>query len=120
MGWCEIHVILLKTVLDQLISCRGLSIALGLVGYIHHEGKLRLFIIEFILKFRSLIIITLIFVWWRDVIRERWLKKHTVRIRKGLRMGVALFIVSEAFLFFSFFWAYFTSVLSPTIETGCC
>ena len=33
-------------------------------------------------------------------------------------MGIILFIVSEILFFFSFFWAYFHSSLSPAIEIG--
>ena len=33
-------------------------------------------------------------------------------------MGVALFILSEAFFFLSIFWAYFHSALAPTVELG--
>jgi cytochrome c oxidase subunit 3 len=34
-------------------------------------------------------------------------------------MGMVLFIVSEAMLFFAFFWAFFHSSLNPTMEIGC-
>lgn len=33
-------------------------------------------------------------------------------------MGFLLFLVSEVMLFFSFFWAYFHSALSPSVELG--
>lgn len=36
----------------------------------------------------------------------------------GLRMGIILFIVSEVFFFFSFFWAFFHRSLSPSVEIG--
>jgi cytochrome c oxidase subunit 3 len=39
-------------------------------------------------------------------------------VRKGLTLGVALFIVSEVFAFLGVFWAYFHSSLAPTIELG--
>jgi cytochrome c oxidase subunit 3 len=59
------------------------------------------------------------FVWWRDVIREStWQGHHTVIVQRGLRMGFALFIVSEVMFFFSIFWAFFHSSLSPAIELG--
>lgn len=35
-------------------------------------------------------------------------------------MGIILFIVSEIFFFISFFWAFFHSSLSSTIELGLC
>lgn len=58
-------------------------------------------------------------VWWRDVIREATFSgSHTTFVFEGLRLGIVLFIVSEVFFFISFFWAYFHSSLSPTIEIG--
>ena len=57
--------------------------------------------------------------WWRDVIRESYLQGfHTVFVSLGLKYGVILFIVSEVCLFFSFFWAFFHSSLSPAVEIG--
>lgn len=57
--------------------------------------------------------------WWRDVIREGTLQgAHTKRVQLGLRAGMLLFIVSEVMFFFSFFWAYFHSRLSPRWELG--
>jgi cytochrome c oxidase subunit 3 len=35
-----------------------------------------------------------------------------------LRLGVILFIISEFMFFFSFFWAFFHSSLSPSVELG--
>nr|YP_010317410.1 cytochrome c oxidase subunit 3 [Ciborinia camelliae]UNB14735.1 cytochrome c oxidase subunit 3 [Ciborinia camelliae] len=57
--------------------------------------------------------------WWRDVISEgTYLGNHTLSVQRGLNMGVALFIVSEALFFLAIFWAFFHSALSPTIELG--
>lgn len=39
-------------------------------------------------------------------------------VQKGLNIGVALFITSEALFFLAIFWAYFHSALSPTVELG--
>lgn len=58
-------------------------------------------------------------LWFRDVISEgTYLGNHTLAVQKGLTMGIALFIVSEALFFLAIFWAYFHSSLSPTIELG--
>jgi cytochrome c oxidase subunit 3 len=58
-------------------------------------------------------------LWWRDVISEAtYLGNHTLAVQKGLNMGVALFIVSEALFFLGVFWAFFHSALSPTVELG--
>jgi len=59
------------------------------------------------------------FFWFRDIISEgTFLGNHTLAVQRGLNMGVALFIVSEAFFFLAIFWAYFHSALSPTVELG--
>ena len=58
-------------------------------------------------------------LWFRDVISEgTYLGNHTLAVQRGLNMGVALFIVSEALFFLGIFWAYFHSSLSPTVELG--
>nr|YP_025941.1 cytochrome c oxidase subunit III [Ophiura luetkenii]AAO65633.1 cytochrome c oxidase subunit III [Ophiura luetkenii] len=68
----------------------------------------------------GLITVTIILAfWWRDVIREAtFLGMHTTFVVRGLKIGFILFIVSEIMFFFSFFWAFFHSALSPTSEIG--
>nr|UXD79082.1 cytochrome c oxidase subunit III [Stolotermes victoriensis] len=57
--------------------------------------------------------------WWRDITREgTYQGLHTKMVTKGLRWGMILFIISEVFFFISFFWAFFHSSLTPTIELG--
>ena len=48
--------------------------------------------------------------WWRDVVKEgRVDHAHTKEVSVGLRIGMALFIVSEILFFAAFFWAFFTA-----------
>lgn len=47
-----------------------------------------------------------------------FLGDHTKRVKSGITIGVLLFIVSEAFAFFSVFWSFFHSALSPSVEIG--
>ena len=57
--------------------------------------------------------------WFRDIISEgTYLGNRTLAVQRGLNMGVALFIVSEALFFLAIFWTFFHSALSPTIELG--
>nr|YP_010990557.1 cytochrome c oxidase subunit III [Aplos simplex]WOW98871.1 cytochrome c oxidase subunit III [Aplos simplex] len=57
--------------------------------------------------------------WWRDVTRESTFQgMHTIKVNKGIKMGMILFIISEVMFFFSFFWGFFHSSLSPSIEMG--
>ena len=66
--------------------------------------------------------ITLVYtmsLWFRDIISEgTYLGNHTLAVQKGLNLGVALFIVSEALFFLAIFWTFFHSALSPTVELG--
>jgi len=72
-----------------------------------------------IIYFSFIMLATLAGFWWRDLIREgTYLRNHTKEVLSGLRLGFILFIVSEVMFFFSFFWAYFHSSLSPNIEIG--
>ncbi len=57
--------------------------------------------------------------WWRDVIRESTYEfKHTAYVRRGLLLGMMLFIISEVMFFFGFFWAFFHSSLVPSPAIG--
>jgi len=57
--------------------------------------------------------------WWRDVIRESTYEfKHTAYVRRGLLLGMVLFILSEVMFFFGFFWAFFHSSLVPSPAIG--
>ncbi|AZL15809.1 cytochrome c oxidase subunit 3 [Rickettsiales endosymbiont of Stachyamoeba lipophora] len=54
------------------------------------------------------------YVWWRDVVKEALTDKaHTEPVQNGLRIGMALFILSEVMFFFAFFFAFFKSALFP-------
>lgn len=74
---------------------------------------------NFFLTLAFVSLISSMSLWWRDVISEgTYLGNHTLAVQKGLNMGVALFIVSEALFFLAIFWAFFHSALSPTVELG--
>lgn len=61
----------------------------------------------------------IIYQWWRDIVRERTFQGlHTQKVTMGLQWGIILFITSEVFFFIAFFWAFFHSSLSPSIELG--
>nr|AYN73591.1 cytochrome c oxidase subunit III [Pogoniulus bilineatus] len=68
----------------------------------------------------GLLATTLVMIqWWRDIVREGTFQgHHTPTVQKGLRLGMILFITSEAFFFLGFFWAFFHSSLTPTPELG--
>lgn len=70
------------------------------------------------LGFRFFLLLRVSFLWWKDLSRERMLGYHTHKLELSLRVGMLLFILSEVFFFLSFFWAFYDSSLSPTLETG--
>lgn len=43
---------------------------------------------------------------------------HTLRVQLALKYGMLLFLISEAMLFFPFFWAFFHGSLSPAVAIG--
>jgi len=66
------------------------------------------------------ITISSISFWFDDVIYEATFQgKHTRKVQLGLKYGMGLFILSEIMFFLSFFWAFFHSSLSPSVELGC-
>ena len=71
------------------------------------------------LAFGLLFLVTSMFIWWRDIIREGTLEgQHTSIVQLGLRFGMILFIVSEVMFFVAFFWAFFWASLAPVPEIG--
>jgi len=79
--------------------------AYGLIHYMH--GASPWYLVPGLL----LILLTMA-GWWRDVIHEATVEKaHTAVVRHGLRVGMALFIVSEVMFFVAFFWAFFNASL---------
>lgn len=76
-------------------------------------------------KFNLIIISTIILIllisilWWRDIIRERTFQgNHNFYIINLIKLRIILFIISEIFLFISFFWNFLHNSLSPSIELG--
>lgn len=60
-----------------------------------------------------------IYFWWRDVALEATLAgDHSFEVKRALSHGITAFITTEVLVFFSIFWAFFHSSLSPTLELG--
>nr|YP_009093682.1 cytochrome c oxidase subunit III [Mictyris longicarpus]CEG06219.1 cytochrome c oxidase subunit 3 [Mictyris longicarpus] len=93
-------------------SIGAMMLTTGLVKWFH-QFNMNLILLSLV------VIILTMFQWWRDVVREgTYQGLHTLIVMKGLQWGMILFIVSEVLFFFSFFWAFFHSSLSPTVEMG--
>lgn len=57
-------------------------------------------------------------MWWRDVTREGVLNYHTAKVKRGLNLGMVLFIVSERTFFRGLLWAFQNCALMPTVQIG--
>ena len=97
-----------------LASLAALVTTLGAALYMHsYQGG------GMLLSTGVFLLVYTMFVWWRDVVREATFQgHHTSVVELGLRYGMILFIVSEIMFFVAFFWAFFHSSLSPTVEIG--
>ena len=92
------------------------TLVLTISGVLYMKG----FKYGLIFLYIALILLLLtFFFWFRDVIREATYQgHHTIKVRKGLQLGMILFIISEVCFFVAFFWAYFHSSLTPAVELG--
>nr|QPT85927.1 cytochrome c oxidase subunit III [Letepsammia franki] len=87
-------------------------ITVGSVVYFHYG-------LSQIMYLGVLVVVIIMFVWWQDVIRESTFQGcHSLGVKQGIKYGMLLFILSEVFFFFSFFWAFFHSSLAPAVELG--
>lgn len=95
------------------LSWGAFMTTLGGVIYFHYSYM-------FLLILGLLMLFSSMFVWFRDITREATFQGlHSLKVQKGLKLGMIMFILSEVCFFFSFFWAFFHSSLSPSIELGC-
>ncbi|MDX2049768.1 MAG: cytochrome c oxidase subunit 3 [Rickettsiaceae bacterium] len=68
----------------------------------------------YVLGFGTIFLLLVLYLWWSDVIREgRRDRAHTEPVRNGLRISVALFILSEIAFFGVFFASFFKFWLDP-------
>ena len=90
----------------------GLLVVLGIIFAAHYGDYI-------VLTIGALIVFTVMFFWWRDVVREsRTPGLHTPVVRLGLRYGMLFFISSEVMFFVAFFWSFFNFALFPDNVSG--
>jgi cytochrome c oxidase subunit 3 len=92
-------------------SFSALTLAVGALFFMHDKP-----LGHFLLPIGFLMVIFTMYVWWKDVVHEGISGgHHTSLVRHGLRLGMALFILSEIMFFFAFFWSFFKTALSPEL-----
>nr|YP_010564707.1 cytochrome c oxidase subunit 3 [Nymphon australe]UZA61084.1 cytochrome c oxidase subunit 3 [Nymphon australe] len=96
----------------MMTAITSLGLTSGLINMFNSKSKFLMLI-----SMMSLIFIS--FQWWRDITRESTFQgKHTQKVIMSVKFGMILFIFSEIMFFLSFFWTYFHSGLTPTMEIG--
>jgi cytochrome c oxidase subunit III len=94
-------------------------LALGALAFMHHVkiGDFNIGLKGVVLGLLG--VLSIMYVWWKDVIHEAVVEKaHSPIAKVGLRYGMALFIASEVMFFVAFFWAFFSSSLFPVEAIG--
>nr|AML26230.1 cytochrome c oxidase subunit III [Scirtidae sp. BMNH 1274304] len=90
----------------------AMEMMIGLIKWFHFYNN-------DLLMMSTITTLLVMYQWWRDITREGTHQGlHTFNVVMGLRWGMILFITSEIFFFLSFFWGFFHSSLTPTIELG--
>jgi len=92
------------------VACSLSTVVLGFVLFLHNYGMYS-FLLGFLWLIKNVI-------FWLYNILEESEEYHTLIVRKSLKLGFILFILSEIMLFLGFFWAFFHSALSPSIVLG--
>jgi len=93
-----------------LTSVGVLVTALGFVLSFHRYQNSTL-----VLSLGFLIFVYVLFLWWRDVMRESRLHYHTSRVQTGLQLGMVIFITTEAMFFVGLLWAFINAASQPTV-----
>lgn len=91
-----------------------LATTMGLVLYMHsYKGG------GVVLSIGLTTILFILYTWSRDIVREgTYQGHHTIAVQRGLRLGMLVFISTEAMFFAAFFWGFFHSSLAPNVEIG--
>lgn len=102
-----------------LTAFSTLTMIVGFVSYLHSSTTFSSIFGGSVAILGLVLLISMVSLWWRDVIREATMEgQHTLVVQQGIKLGVALFIVSETMFFFAFFWAFFHSSFNPSPSIG--
>lgn len=92
-----------------IMSFSSLILTIGIIMIMHQYSYSIL-----VLASGSVMTLLTFYVWWRDVINEgRKDNAHNHVVRKGLSIGMLLFIVSEIMFFAVFFSSFFKASIDP-------
>lgn len=97
----------------------SLSALIFAIAFVHYLGSLYVGLyVGSLILFGLFSLAIILAAWFRDLLPSLLAGSHPRIVQLALIYGFILFLLSEIFLFFSFFWAYFYSALIPSIELG--
>lgn len=106
-----------RSQLPFLTAGFAMLLTMSIVFYLHTSNLKSVVNWDTFLFHTSFAILNLIIIsWFLNIIFESGKGYHTKEVQQGLSLGFWLFIISEAMLFFSFFWAYFHYKLNPSVS----
>jgi cytochrome c oxidase subunit 3 len=100
------------SVFPFMLSISLLSLVFSTITYLMHFSHVSLTL------FNLLNCLLIASFWSRLLLQESVLGYHSFKLDYLFRVGILLFILSEIFLFVSFFWAFFDASLVPVVELG--
>lgn len=108
-----------NSILPITTGFSAMLLVMNLVFYWHPSSISAINFIDSVsLQIGTFLFLGILFSWFLTVVVESN-AHHTVEVRRGLRYGMILFIVSEVMFFFAFFWGFFHVSLSPSAAIGC-
>lgn len=75
---------------------------------------------HFVFHMATIGLVYIMISWFIMIVFESGKGYHTLAVQRGLKYGFWLFLISEAMLFFSFFWSFFHYKLNPSVTIGIC
>jgi len=97
-------------------SLGALLLTSGFACYIH-----RITYGMFLFLLGMFVLLSSMYVWWRDIIRESTYQgNHTLIVQRGLKIGFILFICSEVVFFGGFFLSIFSFKFISIYFIRCC
>nr|YP_010447200.1 cytochrome c oxidase subunit III [Donax dysoni]UTM92208.1 cytochrome c oxidase subunit 3 [Donax dysoni] len=88
-----------------LVSAGVMNEAASFISFVHNGSYT---LINFLCA--TWLLLSSFYSWMSDIITEAtYLGCHTSIVARGLKIGFSLFLLSEAFFFVGFFWAWFSS-----------
>ncbi len=105
------YAILPPSILPLIGAVSGFVMLVGAILWMHSLGSENVNFYVFAIGLAG--VLYTMFAWWSEMVRESQAGMNTQVVRIGLREGFLMFVVSEIFFFFAWFWAFFKNAIYP-------